>query len=336
MGVGSLVSGYNRPPLPQPPWSQVIATTIRLWWRRHVAEPAARADRRRRYRQAGIGALIVALLAVSAVAVRLATSHSSAADPARAQGQHSESTADTERLAAATASRQQAAAWIAAQVGRNVIVSCDPLMCTALSQDGFPAANLASLGPSAADPLGSGIVVSTAAIRNELGTRLASVYAPLVIAAFGTGQNLVQVRVVAPDGAAAYLGALKADVQARQAAGRELLANKNVRTTAVARGQLAAGQVDVRLLITLVGLAHKYRIAIRSFGDAGPGAAPGVPLRSMTITAPTPTYRRQVQAFLRAQRAPLLALTSVQQAGKAVVLTIEFPAPAPLGLLNQN
>jgi hypothetical protein len=280
--------------------------------------------------------LIVALLAVSAVTIRLATSRSVASDPARAPGQQSESTADTQRLAAASASRQQAAAWIAAQVGRSVIVSCDPLMCTALAQHGFPAANLASLGPSAADPLGSGIVVSTAAIRNELGTRLASVYAPLVIAAFGSGQNLVQVRVVAPDGAAAYLGALQADLQARRTAGRELLANKNVRTTAAARGQLAAGQVDVRLLITLVGLAHKYLISIRGFGDAGPGASPGAPLRSMTITATTATYRHQVQAFLRAQRAPLLALTSVQQTGTTVVLTIEFPAPAPLGLLNQN
>ena len=330
------MTGNNRPPLPQPPWSQVIATTIRLWWQRHVTEPRAGAGRRRRVRQIGVGALIVALLAVSAVAVRLATSRSAADDPARAQGQRNESTADTERLAAAAASRQQAAAWIAAQVGRSVIVSCDPLMCTALAQQGFPAANLASLGPSTADPLSSGIVVSTAAIRNELGTRLASVYAPLVIAAFGSGQNLVQVRVVAPDGAAAYLAALRADVQARRAAGHELLANKNVRTTAVARGQLAAGQVDVRLLITLVGLAHKNRIDIRSFGDAGPGAAPGAPLRSMTITATTAAYRRQVQAFLRAQRAPLLAQTSLQQAGKAVVLTIEFPAPAPLGLLSQN
>jgi hypothetical protein len=330
------VTGNNRPPLPQPPWSQVIATTIRLWWQRHVTEPRAGAGRRRRIRQVGVGALIVALLAVSAVAVRLATSRPAADDPARAQGQHNESTADTERLAAAAASRQQAAAWITAQVGRGVIVSCDPLMCTALAQQGFPAANLASLGPSTADPLGSGIVVSTAAIRNELGTRLASVYAPLVIAAFGSGQNLVQVRVVAPDGAAAYLAALRADVQARRTAGHELLANKNVRTTAVARGQLTAGQVDVRLLITLVGLAHKNRIVIRSFGDAGPGAAPGAPLRSMTITTTTAAYRRQVQAFLRAQRAPLLAQTSVQRAGKAVVLTIEFPAPAPLGLLSQN
>jgi hypothetical protein len=330
------VTGYNRPPLPEPPWSQVIATTIRLWWQRHVTEPSASTGRRRRFRRAGVGALIVALLAVSAVAIRLATTRTAAGDPASGQGQRSESTADTQRLAAANASRQQAAGWIAAQVGRGVIVSCDPLMCAALSQQGFPAANLATLGPSAADPLDSGIVVSTAAVRNELGTRLASVYAPLVIATFGSGQNQVQVRVVAPDGAAAYMSALRADLQARQKAGRELLTNKNVRMSAVARAQLTAGQVDVRLLITLVGLTHKYRVNIRSFGDTGPGAASGAPLRSMTITAASATYRRQIEAFLRAQRAPLLAVTSVQRAGAAVVLTIEFPAPAPLGLLDQN
>jgi hypothetical protein len=284
----------------------------------------------------GVGALIVALLAVSAAAIWLASTRPASDDAARAAGRRPVSAADTDRLAAATASRQQAAAWVTAQVGRGVIVACDPLMCDALAQDGFPAANLASLGPSAADPLGSGIVVSTAAVRNELGTRLATVFAPLVIATFGTGQSQVQVRVVAPDGAAAYLSALRADVQARQTAGRELLADRNVRLPAVARGQLAAGQVDVRLLITLVGLAHKYPVAIRSFGDAGPGAAPDVPLRSMTITATGKSYRRQVLGFLSAQRAPLLALTSVQTSGASVIVTIEFPAPSPLGLLNQN
>jgi hypothetical protein len=330
------VTGYNRQPVPEPPWSQVIATTIRLWWERHVTEPRVRATRRRRYRQVGVAGLIVALLAVSAVAIRLATAGPGSRDSAGGPGSPTESAADSAQLAGAAATRQQAAAWIAAQVGRSVIVSCDQLMCAALAQDGFPAANLASLGPSVADPLGSGIVVSTAAVRSEFGTRLASVYAPLVIATFGSGQNQVQVRVVAPDGAAAYLAALRADVQARQAAGRELLANKNVRMPAAARRQLAAGQVDMRLLITLVGLAHKYRVVIRSFGDTGPRAAPGVPLRSMTITATGKSYRRQVLGFLSAQRAPLLALTSVQTSGASVIVTIEFPAPAPLGLLNQN
>ncbi len=330
------MTGYNRAPGPAPPWSQVIATTLRLWWQRHVSEPQARARRRHRYRQYGVGSLIVALIAVSAAAIRLATTRADSHDAARAAAPHTLSAADTRRLAAATASRQQAAAWAAAQVSRSVIVSCDPLMCAALAQHGFPAANLAALGPSAADPLGSGIVISTEAIRNELGTRLASVYAPLVLATFGAGQDQVQVRVVAPDGAAAYLTALKADVQARRTAGRELLANKNVRVSAVARRQLLAGQVDVRLLITMAGLAHRYRVAIRSFGDAGPGAAAAAPLRSMTITATSASYRRAVQAFLRAQRAPFLALTSVHTAGRTTVLTIEFPAPAPLGLLNKN
>jgi hypothetical protein len=330
------VTGQNRPPAPEPPWSQVIATTIRLWWQRHAAQPWARVSRWQRYRQAGVVVLIVALLAVSAVAIRLATTrpdpHGRGAGPSLL----TDPAEDTGRVAVAAATRQQAAAWIAAQVSRGVIVSCDPLMCSALTQRGFPAANLATLGPGATDPLGSGIVVSTAAVRSELGSRLAAVYAPLVIATFGTGQNQVQVRVVAPDGAAAYLAAERADVEARQAAGRELLSNRNVRLPAAARSQLAAGQVDMRLLITLVGLAHKYRVLISGFGDAGPGSEPGSPLRSMNIAAPNAHYLRQVQAFLRAQRAPLLALTSVHKAGRVMALTIEFPAPAPLGLLNQN
>jgi hypothetical protein len=340
------VTGYNRTPAPEPPWSQVIATTIRLWWQRHVREPTVpQAKRRRRYRRVGLIALIVALVAVSATAIQLARARSAADAPSSRHG-HGDSAHGTAHgtapmqgtpaLAAAVANRQQAAAWVAAQVGHNVIVSCDPLMCAALTQHGFPAADLASLGPGAVDPLGSSIVVSTTAVRSELGTRLASVYAPTVIASFGIGESQVQVRVTAPDGAAAYLAAERADVHTRAVAGRQLLGNKNVRLPAAARSQLAAGMVDIRLLITLVALAHRYPVVIRSFGDAGPGAAPGAPLRSMDIAAAGGRYLGRLQAFLRAQRAPLLALTSVHGAGKSTVLTIEFTAPSPLGLLNQN
>jgi len=56
----------------------------------------------------------------------------------------------------------------------------------------------------------------------------------------------------------------------------------------------------------------------------------------MTITVPGSNYLSQVEAFLRAQRAPLLALTTVSRAGKVTVLTIEFTAPSPPGLLSQN
>lgn len=324
-----VVTGESRGPAPPPPWPQVIATTIGLWWQRHFRQPSAsQAKRWRRYRRGGTVALIFALVAVSATAVGLAMS--------RRSGGGSDATHNSAALTAAAADRQEAAAWIAAQVGRNVIVACDPLMCAALQHHDFPVADLAMLGPNASDPLGSGIVVSTAAVRSQLGTRLASVYAPMVIASFGTGSSQVQVRVTAPDGAGAYMAAESAAQHARQVAGSELLANKNLRLPAAAAHELSTGQIDLRLLITLAALAHKFPITIRDFADAGPGAAPGAPLRSMDLLSAGSNYVSQVQAFLRAQRAPLLAQVSVHSDGQTTILTIEFPAPSPVGPIGQN
>jgi hypothetical protein len=317
-------------------------TTVRLWWRRHVWLPMDRPQRSTRgYRRVSIAALALAVVAGGATAIGLALARSPAEARSPQQG-----TADPPRQAAdtpaaladAAASRQRAAAWIAAQVGRDVIVACDPLMCTILGQHGFPAGNLAQLSASATDPLGSGLVVSTTAVRSELGSRLVSVYAPIVVASFGTGTSQVQVRVIATGGsAAAYVAAESSDVHARAVAGRYLLHNTNMRVpAAAARRQLAAGQVDSRLLIVLAALAHKYPVYVRTFGDSGPGAAASVPLRSIAITAAGRQYLPQVLALLRAQRAPLLAQTTVRHAGNVTILTIEFSAPSPPGLLPQN
>jgi hypothetical protein len=236
-------------------------------------------------------------------------------------------------LVAAAAGRQQAATWVAAQVSRGVVVSCDPLMCAALQQKGFPAADLSVIGPASGDPLGSGVVISTAAVRSQLGPRLATVYAPAVIATFGGGTTLVQVRVVVPGGAAAYFPALRADQKARATVGGELSRAKRVQATPAAKKELARGQVDSRLLMTLTGLAHQFPVRITSFGGASPGSATGNPLRIMIITIPTAHYL-PVLAFLRQQRAPLLAVISAHRHRRTASITIEFTEPSPVGLLN--
>ena len=58
-----------------------------------------------------------------------------------------------------------------------------------------------------------------AAVRGQFGARLAGVYAPVRVAVFGSGAARIDVRTVAPDGAAAYLAALATDIRARKAAG---------------------------------------------------------------------------------------------------------------------
>jgi len=239
--------------------------------------------------------------------------------------------ASSSAAAAAAETRVQAAAWVARQVSTGVILACDPAMCSALVGQGVPAGNLLVLGAGAGDPLGSAIVLATPAVRATFGSRLASIYAPEILASFGTGADRIEVRVVAPDGSAAYLRALAADRLARQVAAAQLLRNSRVSLTAPARAELAAGRVDARLLLTLATLAASEPLHITGFGGAGPGASPDLPLRSAEFTTPAGTSARAL-AFVRAQRPPYLAAHAALAPGGA--LTIEFAAPSPLGLLQ--
>jgi hypothetical protein len=316
--------GRNDSPLPEPSWPTVIATTLRLWLQRHVLP--ARTPRRLRtgsHRGLELTAVLAIIVAASAVAAFAVT-----------RGRHPGPVPQSSPLREAAASRRQAADWVAAQVSRGVIVACDPLMCNALQQRGFPAADLLVITASSGDPLGSGIVISTTAVRSQLGPRLATVYAPVVIASFGTGADLIQVRAAVAGGIAAYHSAMQTDLLARQVAGRQLDRNRSIRMPSSARADLADGRVDARILITLAALAHRFPVQIVSFSDSGPGAGPGVPLRMLTVTAPSAGYLSQLLAFLRAQRAPLRALASTHNRGNTSTVQIEFTAPSLPGLLS--
>ena len=206
-------------------------------------------------------------------------------------------------------------------------------MCAALQGHGVPASDLSVIGPTSGDPLGSGLVISTAVVRSQLGTRLAQVYAPAVIAAFGTGQSLIQVRVVVPGGAAAYFPALRADNKARIAAGRELSRNPRIEAAPAAQHQLASGQVDSRLLVTLAALAGKFGVRIANFGAAGPGSASSDPLQTMSLTVPADGCQ-QLLGFLAAQRAPLRAQVYTRCGSRTASVRIRFSEPSPVGLLT--
>ena len=259
--------------------------------------PAAAASPRRRVVVGALAALSV-VLAVQAgremSAPRLDPARASVASPVPV-------TAAT----AATVARDQAAAWVARQASSGAVLACDPAMCAALARHGVAAGNLLVLGPGAADPLGSDLVLGTAAVRGIFGGRLAGVYAPEVLASFGTGAARIDIRIVGPDGAAAYRTALAADLRARRAAGTQLLRDRRITMTSSARTELAAGQVDARLLMTLAALAAGAPVRVGGFGDCGPGAGASLPLRAAVIAAPAATARRML-AFARAQRSPYL------------------------------
>jgi hypothetical protein len=355
----------------QPSWPRVIVTTVHLWLERRAGRepavpgggpaagqwpppgsppPAARRSRPRRW--AGALGLAVVVFAAGALTITLAqrTSHAPARPGSTAsRGTTTAASPAASRLspaalAQAAANRQQAATWIEAQVSHSEIVGCDAVMCAALQAHGFPASNLAPLSPDAPDPMGSQLVVATTAVRSQFGARLADVYAPVVIASFGTGAARVDLRVEAPEGSQAYLIAQRADLLARQAAGRQLLGNRAFHVAGVSRQDVSDGRVDSRLLITLAALtAQEHKVYVTSFGEAGPNAAAAVPLRMLRIAALAGghgrrrgAYQHAVTRFLHAQRPPFLGTVSVLHQGGRTMIQLQFRAPAPLGLLGAH
>ena len=233
---------------------------------------------------------------------------------------------------AATANRARAAAWIAQQVSPNATVSCDPEMCGQVQKSGFPATRLKPLPPTAGNSLGSGVVVSTPAARDQFGARLATIYAPLVIAAFGSGAERVDVRAVAPDGVAAFKSQLASEHAYRISAGSQLADNKNIQASPAARAELRAGPVDSGLLATLSVLASEMPIRLVAFGGLPSGASSAVPLRRAEIGAASPAAQSAILTFLHAQRAPYLPAVAAitRSAGGQSQVTIRFDT---LGLM---
>jgi hypothetical protein len=320
----------------------VLANTIRLWVARGRFWPATT-----RWRV--ISALTVAAVLFCGGAVTVALARGAVAGKGAAGGAQSAGTgsagtgaADGGQPSGDAAIAAAAAVWVARQVALAAIVACDPQMCAELESRGIPAVRLLVLGAGNGGLLGSEVIVSTAAVREEFGSRLTSVYAPVTLAAFGSGSAQVAVRVVAADGSAAYLRSLHADATARRVVGGLLLRNPHVRVSLAGRRELAAGRVDARLLSAIGALATPYHVDITGFGAPAAGASPGVPLRSADIS-PAPARRgsaaarlNSMKSFLLAQQAPFRPadVTTVRLASGQAVLHVEFTAPSPLGLLG--
>jgi len=329
-----------RRPAAQPSWAAVLVTTFRLWTRRRMQKTGWRV-------LAGLLAAVI-FFAAGALTVILINGTPASNSPGTSQGGGAAQGGTTDggdgALAAVALARKQAANWVDEQVNPDQTIGCDPVMCTALQAAHIQANRLIMLGPSEPDPLGSEILLDTATLRAQFGARLESVYAPVSLAAFGSGAARVYVRFVVPNSAHMYLADLARDVVARKAAGAEMLRNHSIHASPLASHQLIAGQVDTRLLVTLVTLAHSHPVDIISFGTNQPGASPGVPLRSAEIAgAPgpgsTPAVSVQtLRSFLSAQQPPYRpsAIVAVKTASRRTVLRVEYPAPSLLGLLGPH
>ena len=244
-------------------------------------------------------------------------------------------------LSGAAAARAQAARWISREVSRSAMIGCDTVMCAALSEAGVPSADLLVIRPTAADPLGPDVVVATPAVQSQFGSRLSTEYAPIVLASFGSGQDRVAVRVIAPDGAAAYQLALSRDLAARELVGTQLIGNKQIALPPGARTELAAGEVDPRLLITLPALARRDSVRVLGFYDRAPGASSGVPLSGVLLAGNDPqsglsahAYLRWLLSFLHSQQSLYRAVVATTTRHGGVVVSVRFARPNPVGLLH--
>ena len=245
----------------------------------------------------------------------------------------------SQELAAEAAARTQAITWILHQVSRAAVVSCDSQVCGDLANRGFPSANLLQLGPMSNDPLGSDLLVATADVRAQFGGRLASVYAPAVIASFGPGNARIDIRLVFAGGAKSYRAVQHAALRTRKAADAQLLTNSNITLSATARAQLLSGEIDPRLPLLIVAMAAGHPLRVVDFVNRSPGGGPASLLRWVDLATAVraahlrrAAFVRSMRAFIDVQRAqyrPAWAQQVTLPDGQTV-LRIGYGAPSPL------
>jgi hypothetical protein len=236
----------------------------------------------------------------------------------------------------------QAASWAAQQVNRDDVVSCDQAMCTALRADGFPTGKLLVLEPTSNPPVTSAVVVVTAAVRSMFGSSIDAAWAPDVLATIGSGAAEITIRLIAAHGALAYQSALRAGVSGRKHFGTALLNNPQIVLSQAAQNQLAAGQVDPRLVLAMASLASDQPIDVARFENIGPGVSTDLPLRFADLTVndnaahmSNSAYMRAMHAYLSSQSSQLGPVSGqLAVSGGQDVFRVEFAAPSPLGSIS--
>src|SRR5262245_15647557 len=218
-------------------------------------------------------------------------------------------------------------------------------MCDALTAHGFPGRHLRLIRPDSSVLPHAQVVVVTPLVQRQFGRRLATKWAPAVLARFGAGAAGISVRIAAPHGAAAYETALKADLRARKAGGAGLLTRPHISATATARNQLLTGQVDPRLIVVLTALASVHPIRILDFGTAFAGASAGIPLRIANLAqdyAAAGLPRSAYLQFLSRELDLEPGIYKPEAAGPAhdatgtLTFQIKLPAQSTLGVLGSK
>jgi hypothetical protein len=278
---------------------------------------------------AAVAAVVVAAVAIATVF------HQRGASPGQITASHPGASPPLNTEAAV---RNQAVTWIMHQVNRAAVVACDAQVYADLLSRGFPGASLLRLGPQSTDPLGADLVVATAAVRAQFRDRLASLYAPAIIAAFDSGNARIEIRLEFPGGATGYRAVQQADARARKAADAQLLTSSRLTFSATARAQLRRGEIDPRLPLLIAAMAASHPVQVVDFGGQSPGGGPASLLRSMDLATADPpahltpsAYINWMRSFIQVQRSQYRpALSQVTLPTGQTVLRIGYGAPSPL------
>jgi eukaryotic-like serine/threonine-protein kinase len=299
---------------------------------------SSRARRRRRTAAVVIAAAAVLVAGVSVLALNLPRSGASS-DRLAGRNAPAGQTPTGQALTGEALARSEAVNWIVQQVSRAEIVSCDPQVCADLVSKGFPLANLETIENTSTDPLGSNLVVATAAIRAQFGQRLTSVYAPATLATFGSGSAEIEILWIPPEGTKAYRADLSPDLSFRQGEGAQLVANSQITVSPAARAQLLSGDIDPRLAQLLATMAHYHAVDVVDFVNQSPGGGPASLLRSVDLATVDPSahltrtaYVSWMKSLVDAQTAQYLPdwVLPVTLSSGQHVLRIGYGAPSPL------
>jgi predicted Ser/Thr protein kinase len=278
--------------------------------------------------------LLAAILLVASLGVLAFNLPGSGTSSDRLAGSHAPV---NQELAAEVAARNQAINWIMHQVNRAAMVSCDPQVCQDLASRGFPGE--LTLGPMSTDPLGSELVVDTATIRAQFGGRLVSVYAPVTIASFGSGNARIDIRLVFDGGTAKYPAVERAALRARKTADAQLLGNSRIGVSAAARAQILSGDIDPLLPLLIATMAAIHPVHIVDFVGQSPGGGSASLLRSVDLATTDKAahltraaYLDWMQAFIGAQTAQYAPgwVQPVKLPSGQAALNITYGAPSPL------
>lgn len=232
--------------------------------------------------------------------------------------------------------------WVDDNVPHDSRLLVDDSMWVDLVKDGFAQDNVIWFykidtdgAVEAQSPNGwkdSDYIVTTDSVRTSAGSSkdIQSALAnSTVVATFGTGNQMVDVRQIHPEGAAAEKTEANDEKAALTAAGAQLAQNPNLEGSAALKKQLAAGQLNARASVVLGQLLATGPVSVKDLQPL-PGED-GAAFRQLVVTRSVGEPGGRLVTWLKSVGSTYAPSTVTQTGGTT---TIVFPAIEPNGLVG--